>query len=498
MPPLRLNLVSNGLDAALYGRGGTFPPRGSRRPCRTRAPDSDTPSPSPSPAPRAVASSGVHSWGVRGIMGGFNTSHAMSDDDVSVAAERLEELILPFERVFGKDEARQHSRTYLKGLMSGLSRKSIEPIARAMGGGRMSALQKFVNAAPWRAASLLKEVHRAYGEWLEERRPGPVILTVHEHGFAKKGRESVGVARQWNATTRRNENSQVGIYLIATTREVSCLLDCRLYLPATWCDGSDIVRRRRLRTHVPAGTHHQTKTQIALDLLRRCRSMGFLQADLIVTGKAFGGDGQAMEGFEAIQQHFLVEVPPTEAVFARDLPRPGSADALIDRDEIATTASALCEVLPSDGWRNALLRLPGEIIQEKYAMVRVRSTSSGSRPLWLVIRGESDQDSESLRYYLSDAGPGTPPDEIASALLQSDSSSRFFGEAERYLGLGHYETRSWDGWHHHMSLVALAHWLASSVGVGHRAQARMGPYSGVHPTGRGQPCPPGSPTSGGG
>jgi hypothetical protein len=422
-------------------------------------------------------------------MGRSEASPAMSDEDVRAAAERLEELILPFERVFGKEEARQHARTYLRGLMSGLSRKSIEPIAKAMGGGRMSALQKFVNAAPWRAASLLKEVQRAFGEWLKDRESGPVVLTIHEHGFAKKGRESVGVARQWNATTRRNENSQVGIYLVATAGEVSCLLDSRLYLPATWCDGSEIVRRRRLRTHVPAGSHHLTKLQIALDLLWRCRSMGFVEADWIVMGENFSSDVEAIEEFEPNQQHFLVEVPPTEVVFARDPLRPGlegPGGAPPGRDEVASSVSGICEVLPSDGWRKALLRASGGIIHEKYATVRVRSPlpSMGSRPLWLVIRDESDQDCESLKYYLSNAGPETPPDELAAALRRADSASRFFQEAERHLGLGDYETRSWDGWHHHISLVALAHWFASSVGSGPPAESRRKPSSSVPSPGR--------------
>jgi SRSO17 transposase len=413
----------------------------------------------------------------------------MSGEDIRAAAERLEELILPFERLFGKEAARKHARTYLKGLMSELSRKSIEPIAKAFGGGRMSALQKFVNAAPWRASSLFKEIQRAFGEWLKGRDSGPVVLTIHERGFAKKGRESVGVAHQWNATTRRNENSQVGIYLIATAGDVSCLLDSRLYLPAAWCDGSEIIRRRRLRTHVPAGSHHQTKTRIALDLVRRCRSMGFIDADWVVTAENFGNNDELIEGFEPNRQHFLVGVPPTEVVFAWAPLRPwgqGSGGVPPSRDEIATTVSDLCEMLRSDVWRTVQLRVPGGITHEEYAMVRVRSPlpSMGSRPLWLVIRGESKQDCESLKYYLSDAGPETPAHEIAAALDRAESASRFFQEAETYLGLGHYETRSWDGWHHHMSLLALAHWFASSVGAGPSAEFRKNGSSDIPAAGR--------------
>jgi SRSO17 transposase len=400
----------------------------------------------------------------------------MTEDDIHRAAARLEELIPPFARLFGKEEAQLHARTYLKGLMSSLARKSIEPIALAVGGGRTSALQKFINVAPWRASSVHKEVQRDFGEWSRKRAEGPVVLTIHEHAFIKKGRESVGVARQWNEATRRTENCQIGIFLVATAGEVSCLLDSRLYLPASWCDGSDVVRRRRLRTHVPNGTPHRTKPQLALDLLRRCLSMGLVEPGWVFTGDGFSGDGELLEGLDPRNQHYLIGVPPTEVVFARSPPRSGASAATPDlgrygHDEVATTVSNLCEALPAESWRTSVTRGPGGVTHEEFAVVRVRSPlpSMTSRPLSVIIRGGPDLDCSSLKYYFSDVGPETPPDLIAAALRGAESAPSFFHEAERHLGLSHYETRSWDGWHHHMSLVALAHWLAGSGGQTSRA-----------------------------
>lgn len=415
----------------------------------------------------------------------------MREDDVQAAAGRIEELIPPFARVFGKEEARQHARTYLKGLMSRLARKSIEPIAKAMGGGQISALQKFINTAPWHAATLHREVQREFGDWLRRRPSGPVVLGVREHGFAKKGRESVGVARQWNAASGRVENCQSGIFLVAAAGGVSCLLDGRLYLPPSWCDGSEDVRRRRVRTRVPAGTHLRTGPQIALDLLRRCRSMALLEADWVVTGEGFCGDGEALEGLDSYDQHYLIGVPPSEVVFARRPLPHGAWSHAGDppgRDEIALTVSSLCEVLTADAWRTARVRTPGGVDREEYAVVRVRSTlpAVGVRPLWLVVRGAgaSAQDCASPGYYFSNAGPDTPLDQVAEAVHLSESAPAFFREADRYLGLGHYETRSWDGWHHHMSLVALAHWLATSAGADRPAEALQVPFPGLQPNGR--------------
>src|SRR5262249_1650877 len=154
-----------------------------------------------------------------------NASPVMTDDDLRAAAAQLDDCLPPFARLFGKAQARRHARTYLCGLLSPLPRKTIEPIAHAVGEGRTSALQKFIHGAPWEAAAAFKERQREVGTWLRDRSAGPVVLSVHEYGFAKKGRESVGVARQWNAATGRSENCQVGVYLLASAAELTCMVD---------------------------------------------------------------------------------------------------------------------------------------------------------------------------------------------------------------------------------------------------------------------------------
>jgi hypothetical protein len=227
---------------------------------------------------------------------------------------------------------------------------------------------------------------------------------------------------------------------------------------------------------------------MALDLLRRCRSMAFIEADFVVMGEGFCGDGEALEGFDTNAQPYLIGVPASEVVFAR-VPRPrgawGHAGDPPGRDETALTVSNLCEMLLAEAWRTAQVRTPEGVDREDFALARVRSSlpAIGSRPLWLVVRNASRQDSASPRYYFSNAGPDTPLDQIAAALQRYDAAPVLFQEADRYLGLSQYETRSWDGWHHHVSLVALAYWLAASVGAGRSADLLQMPSPGLHPSG---------------
>jgi hypothetical protein len=80
--------------------------------------------------------------------------------------------------------------------MPQLVRKSVEPIANHVGGGRVSALQKLLNAAPWRASTVHKQVQSEFGLWARARVPGLVVISLHDYSFPKKGGESVGVARR--------------------------------------------------------------------------------------------------------------------------------------------------------------------------------------------------------------------------------------------------------------------------------------------------------------
>src|SRR3954470_21780713 len=74
---------------------------------------------------------------------------SMTKDEVRAAAERLVEFHERFAPLFGKEQAQDNAYSYIKGLMVCPERKSIEPIALNVGDGNVSAMQKFVNIAPW-------------------------------------------------------------------------------------------------------------------------------------------------------------------------------------------------------------------------------------------------------------------------------------------------------------------------------------------------------------
>src|SRR3954466_4326748 len=126
---------------------------------------------------------------------------SMTEDEVRAAAERLVQFHDRFAPSFGKEQAQDHAYTYVKGLMVCPERKSIEPIALNGGDGQVSALQKFINIAPWGHDDVQAELQAAFADELVPTAVGSpvgVAGVIDESGFAKKGDHGAGAGRQYN------------------------------------------------------------------------------------------------------------------------------------------------------------------------------------------------------------------------------------------------------------------------------------------------------------
>jgi len=190
----------------------------------------------------------------------------MTKDEVRAAAERLVEFHERFAPLFGKEQAQDNAYSYIKGLMVCPERKSIEPIALNVGNGNVSAMQKFVNIAPWDHDDIQAEVQAVFAEELVPTAadsPVGVVGVVDESGFSKKGNHSAGVARQHNGRLGKEDNCQVGVYLGYASRQDHALVDCRLFLPQEWAKDKD----RRLKAGVPKQVRFQTRHELALAML---------------------------------------------------------------------------------------------------------------------------------------------------------------------------------------------------------------------------------------
>src|SRR6059036_1631959 len=179
-------------------------------------------------------------------------------------AARFAEYLERLEEAVGHADRREPLRAYVTGLLLPGERKSVEPMAAKIDPRRVAArhqsMHHFVAAAPWEAQAVV-DVAR---EWVlpQLERHGPVAAwVVDDTGIPKKGRHSVGVARQYCGPLGKQDNCQVAVSVSVAHERASIPVAYRLYLPEAWARD----RRRRRAAGVPAALAFQPKWQIALE-----------------------------------------------------------------------------------------------------------------------------------------------------------------------------------------------------------------------------------------
>lgn len=399
----------------------------------------------------------------------------MTRDEVRAAAMRVVQWHERFACLFGRREAQQHSLVYLRGLMSDQGRKSVEPIAlrfarNAQGGPAMQnevvAMQGFITASPWEAGDVFREIQAVFAEEFVPTGTQWSIGTVgviDESAFVKAGRESVGVARQWCGRLGTTENCQVGVFLTGVTPGGTALLDAQLFLPESWIGD----RRRRKKTGVPREVKSQSKPQIAVNMIRRILEAGKVRFDWVTRDELYGDSGDLLDALEAMPQRYLLEVKKNTLVWTVDpATLPGATPGPKRRKKLGSyryaevrSVQELAGELPPDAWRMLKLREgeKGPLVFE-FAVLRVwamRHNRPGP-PIWMMIRRSLEKTPE-VWYYVSNAPENTPWQALAMVSGTRFRVEESFEDAKMHLGMADYETRSWKSWHHHMSLVALAH-----------------------------------------
>jgi SRSO17 transposase len=398
----------------------------------------------------------------------------MTPDDVRAAAEQLVDFHERFALLFGKEQAQDHAYDYIKGLMTCPERKSIEPIALLVGHGDVSGLQKFVGAAPWAYDDVMAEAQALFVDELVPSAAGSPIGTVgviDESAFTKKGSHSAGVARQHNGRLGKEDNCQVGVFLIGVTPGGSALLDHRLFLPEAWCAATREAKQRRRRAHIPEDITFRTEPQIAARLIRDVAALGQVGLDWVVGDSEYGRAGHLLDELEALGQRYVLEVPKSWVFWTADtvasIPeysgrgrKPGAP-----RREAARTVLEIANELPASAWRALQVRegTVGPLVFE-FAAIRVRGIRhrKPGPPSWLLIRRSLGAEPE-LKFYVSNGDAETPVSTLALVACTRCRVEEFLEDCKSYLGMTQYETRSWVGWHHHMTLVGLAHLFVALV-----------------------------------
>ena len=375
----------------------------------------------------------------------------LSADAVRSCAGRLIAFAQRYLPLFHRSEQRDHALTVLRGKLSGLSRKTTEPLA-TLAGQKRRPLQLFVGAGGWDDRALRAELRRHVAEELSD--PDGVFV-LDGSGFPKKGEDSCGVARQWCGRLGKVDNCQVGYFLAYAGRGRRALLDAQLYLPADWA--RDV--RRRAQAHVPDDVRFQEGWRLALGLLDAARAD--LPCGWVVGDDEFGRCSALRGQLRLRRLRYVLDVPCSTLV--RDplqrLPpsRPGGQPRLPPFERVEhwvarQPAGRWREVKVRDGARGPLsVKVLLATVQTKDEEGRV-----GPRERLAVIR--SCEVKPQTWYTLSNARQAKRW-QLAAAHGRRHGIEELLAEGKGEVGLGHYEVRSWVGWQHHMTLSLLALWF---------------------------------------
>jgi len=348
---------------------------------------------------------------------------------------------------------------YVGGLLSETRRKNMERMderlgqASALWDDSYQATQQFISTSRWDEGMLYARIATR----ADERLGGTAdsVLSIDESSHAKKGKASVGVARQWNGRLGKEDNCQTGVYSSLSCGTRVCLTGSRLYLPKEWTDDSDRCRKAGVpESRIKQGS--LTKIDHSRELIEEAIANG-LRFGCVAMDAFYGRDTTLRRFMEERGLIYCVDIPSNARVFTAaptclERPKPMgpatktvaevAADALSNRQRPMTTI-----FLRSGDDGNVEAQVCAERVWEW--------TEGEEAPveLWLVIRRMPDG---SLKLSLCNAGRSTSLRRLAGWQAARFWVERCFQDAKSHCGMAQYQARGWVAWHHHMALVALA------------------------------------------
>jgi SRSO17 transposase len=387
----------------------------------------------------------------------------LSEHDIEQLIEELKAYHSHFTAAFSRPEQADAAGFYLQGLLDNLERKTTEAIALSRDL-NVRNLQHFIGQSPWSTERVVEVHQQLIAESLGE---AAGVALIDESGVVKQGEDSVGVAPQYCGCVGKVANCQVGVYLGYASCKGYTLAESRLYLPEAWFDIEHAEKRERCG--VPAEVSFKSKAALALEMLQAAVTRGTLPFGWVAADALYGNQPEFRDGVAALGKWYMTEVSCDRRVWLHQpevyLPewsgrgRPPSRLRLAAGSDAPLRVDELAEQLSPQSWQAYLLKegSKGPIVCD-FAFVRLIEARKGlpGPELWLIIRRNLDNPEE-LKFYLSNAPADIEVSELVRVCGMRWPIESALKEGKGEVGLDHYETRSWLGWHHHVLLSCLAH-----------------------------------------
>ena len=381
---------------------------------------------------------------------GRQVTHVSEDSETRFAkyVERLTGVIGHADRVVPM-------RDYCVGLLAAEGRKSVEPMAAVTAPAEVSAqhqkLLHFVANAPWLDEPVLAEVREIVVPKIEQH--GPIeVWIIDDTSFPKQGRHSVGVHHQYCGQLGKQANCQVVVTLSIANHHASLPIAYRLYLPQEWA--KDAARRKK--SHVPKAIKFKTKPQIALDQIGAACAAG-VPRGVVLMDASYGSNSALRSSVSALALSYVAGINAPIKV------RAVSDDGAVRR---RMSVKDLALSLPKHAWRTITWREgTNERLRSRFARVRVRTAPirrAAERPEETLLIEWPQGEAEPTKYWLSTLDKNISFRRLVNIAKMRWRVERDYQELKQEVGLGHYEGRGWQGFHHHGTLcIAIYGFLIS-------------------------------------
>jgi SRSO17 transposase len=398
---------------------------------------------------------------------GRKPSPQLLSQAIEVSAQELVAFHHLFEACFQRQEQRHWSLFYLCGQLSNLVRKTIEPMVVELLGVKAKAVrgvQRFISENTWSWEAVIERCQGLVATWLGE--PDGVVI-ADGSGFPKQGEHSVGVARQYCGHLGKIANCQQGVFLAYASSRGHAFLDERLYVPESWFDAAHLHHRQACG--LPEEVAFRTEPELALAMINDLVQRDQVPFRWVTADAGYGKSPVFLDGIAGLGKWYLAEVPSDMRVWRHtphvEAPGPGLLGRPRTQPRVALNTSPPLELqqlaarLPQSAWvRHTVMEGSKGPVVAQFAVLRVTQTRDGlpGAQGWALFRRTLGSNPEH-KYFLSNA-----PTTCTLLELIQVSSMRWpietaLEEGKGEVGMDHYETRTWQGWHHHMtqSMVAL-------------------------------------------
>ena len=389
----------------------------------------------------------------------------MTAEQILSLAPELADFLDEFHDCFSRSEPRNHLANYIRGQLSDLPRKSVEPIADFTNTPRRT-LQEFLSWSPWSHVRLRDRVQQVVAR---DHADSQAIGIIDDSGHPKCGDKTACVHFQWCGNTGKVDDCVVSVHLSYASYDTRfrAMLDSDLFLPEHGWDDPD----RRAQAGIPDHLVYRPKYDIALAQVDRALANGISFA-WFTADEWYAACPTLLAGLEERGQRYVVEVRRNFPAWSRD-PRDKTGANYRDVETLCRSSAALRE-RPCQRVHLKDTEKGPMVWEFQCAPIWIQRDGRILGPYWLIHTRNVLNPSEE-KYFLSNAPSGTPIEPILHVGFARWPMERTLEDEKNELGMSHFEVRKYDSIMRHLSVTQVSHLF-----LARQTQRLRGEKSGGH------------------